>query len=339
MIGNSIVLRNVLDMVRKVAKVRATVLITGETGTGKELVAQAIHNQGPWSSSPFVAVNCGALSDTLNDSQMFGHRRGSFTGAERDHDGYFRAADGGTLFLDEVSETPLALQVKLLRVIQEQKVTPLGSSHPVKVDVRIIAATNKDLAAEVKAGRFREDLYYRLSIVPIEVPPLRERAGDIPLLISHFLAQHAHKNNTRIQLEKDAFARLCTYPWPGNVRELENTLERLVVMSDDGTILAEDLPAAAKCHPSNGDLRDGVNLPYEGIDLDRFLSSIENNLMLQALERAGGSKTLAGQLLGLQRTTLLMRLKQKGLHVAPKQAVANLVAIRQLKERWAEQVA
>src|SRR3989441_11720382 len=233
LIGQSPAMRQIYADIGAVSANKSTVLITGDSGTGKELVARTIHQKGPWADRPFVVINCGAMSETLLDSQLFGHRRGAFTGAIADHNGVFQTANSGTLLLDEISEIPLALQVKFLRAIQEKEVTPLGSSRPVKVDVRIIAASNRNLEEEAKKGAFRDDLFYRLNVVPIHLPPLRERREDIPTLARHFLAIYSEENRRETpELPADVLKVLLEYDWPGNVRELENYVERAVVLAN-----------------------------------------------------------------------------------------------------------
>src|SRR6185369_5017709 len=243
LVGSSEAMQSVYRLVDAVSQTKATVLISGESGTGKELVARTIHRRSPVASAPFVAINCAGLSETLLDSQLFGHRRGSFTGAVSDHDGMFRAAEGGTIFLDEVSEIPLSLQAKFLRAIQEREVTPLGSTRPIAVDVRLIAATNRDMDAEVRAGRFRADLFYRLNVVHIEVPPLRARRGDIPVLVEHFLGLYSERYRVaQKRMAPDALARVTHYDWPGNVRELQNAIERAFALSASDVITEAELP-------------------------------------------------------------------------------------------------
>src|SRR5947199_165535 len=251
LIGEGAPMKGIYRVINTVAGNKSTVLVSGESGTGKELVARTIHERGPLAAHPFVAINCAGLSETLLDSQLFGHRRGAFTGAVHDHDGVFRAAEGGTLFLDEVAEIPLSLQAKFLRAVEQREVTPLGASLPVPVDVRLIAATNRDLEGEVRAGRFRQDLYYRLNVVHLALPPLRARPEDIPLLAEHFLRRFSREYQVAAKrLAAEVMERLRTYAWPGNVRELQNTIERAFALAAAETITLDDLPAAVRGLPS-----------------------------------------------------------------------------------------
>jgi len=309
-VGRSPAIRAVLDVLLLAAPTDASVLIEGETGTGKELVAKAVHALSRRARAPFVTVNCAALPDTLVESELFGHARGAFTGADRARDGRFRQAHGGTLFLDEIGEMPLPLQPKLLRAIQEGEVQPLGSDEAEAVDVRVIGATNRKLADLVSAGTFRSDLYYRLNVVPVQLPPLRERREDIPLLASHFL------RGADRRLTPEALAALERYSWPGNVREMENLIARLLVLKPAGDIDASDLPEAVR-----GAQRDAVrpaapvaaavaSLPPEGGDLYTILRELEDRLIAEALERSGGNKNQAARSLGLNRTTLVEKLRK-----------------------------
>lgn len=283
LVGRSPAMREIYETIEAVAQNKSNVLVQGEHGTGKELVARAIHAKSPFANRPFVALNCGALADTLLESQLFGHRRGAFTGAVEDHEGVFQAAEGGTLFLDEISEIPLPLQVKFLRAIQEKEVLPLGSTRPVHVDVRIVAATNKNLEEEVSAGRFRTDLYYRLNVVPIRLPPLRERKEDIPLLVEHFVATFSRDYGVRPkEVTPRALERMLEYPWPGNVRELQNVLERAFALSRSPRIDLDDLPAP---------VRDGLRSApgSEGLPSLR-LDELERAAVAEALRRSGGKQ-------------------------------------------------
>src|SRR5947208_3074863 len=263
LIGESASMREVYRVIGAVSQNKSTVLVSGESGTGKELVARTIHRRGPLAEGPFVAINCAGLSETLLDSQLFGHRRGAFTGAVADHDGVFRAAEGGTLFLDEVSEIPLGLQARFLRALQDREVTPLGSSRPITVDVRLIAATNRDLEAETRAGRFRSDLFYRLNVVHIGLPPLRARADDVVLLIEHFIQHFSREYQVAPKrVAPEAMARLRAYAWPGNIRELQNAIERAFALSGADTITLNDLPAALRDDAAPSlDAPDGGPLP------------------------------------------------------------------------------
>ena len=305
MIGNSDGMQHVFEMVRRVAPTEASVLITGESGTGKELIARAIHQGGPRSRAPFVAINCAAIPANLLESELFGHVRGAFTGAVRDHSGKFQQAHGGTLFLDEVGEMPLELQPKLLRVLQEMEVEPLGGRART-VDVRIIAATNQDVEHALEEGRFREDLFYRLAVIPIEMPPLRRRAEDVPLLVRHFLERFSRGNPPDISDE--ALACMMAYPWPGNVRELQNAVERLVVLSHGETIERHHLPSKL-CTQASMSRNRVVELPAEGYPLEE----IEKEAVMQALERNQWNQTRAALFLQVPRHTLIYRMEKYGI--------------------------
>jgi transcriptional regulator with PAS, ATPase and Fis domain len=290
-------------------------LITGESGTGKELAARAIHELSPRQNGCFVPVNCGAIPEELLESELFGHVRGAFTGAVNARQGRFQFAHGGTLFLDEIAEMSAKLQVKLLRVLQERQFEPVGSDTAVQVDVRVVAATNRDLRVAVRERKFREDLFYRLNVLPLELPPLRERDADIALLIGHFLSLHARRRGkAAIQVDSEAMAIMGRYSWPGNVREVENLVERLVVLNEGGTVQPPDLPDYV-IHNARPDHQTTapVSLPSEGVDLDGVLEKIENGFIQQALERSRGNKTLAAELLNLNRTTFIERLRKKGM--------------------------
>ncbi|MGH7769363.1 MAG: sigma-54 interaction domain-containing protein [Candidatus Binatia bacterium] len=334
MVAGSPVMRQIFDLILKLAGSDATVLIMGESGTGKEMVANAIHNMGNRVSQPFVPVNCAAIPEELLESELFGHVRGAFTGAVNARQGRFQLAHGGTLFLDEVGEMSPKLQVKLLRVLQDRVFEPVGSDKAVRVDVRVIAATNRDLRQAVTEERFREDLFYRLNVLPIFLPPLRERREDVPLLIGHFLLLHSRKKGKAIEtIEDEALELLKRYDWPGNVRELENLMERLVVLNEDGVIRARDLPGyLAEKRASKGEMSAAVSLPNEGVDLDALLKIIEGDLMRQALQRTGGNKSRAAELLKLNRTTLVERLRRQEQiarqFVLPLSSVGNLTRDR-----------
>lgn len=307
MVGRSQAMRSLWDMLRTIAPTEATVLITGESGTGKELVAKAVHAASRRARGPFVAVNCAALTESLLASELFGHEKGAFTGADKKHDGHFLQADGGTIFLDEIGEMPLSMQVKLLRVIQEREVLSVGGSKSVPVDVRIIAATNRDLGQEVAAGTFRQDLYYRLNVVTLALPPLRERADDIPLLAQHFLTRFAAKNNKQIKgFTPGAMERLVRYAWPGNVRELENVIERASILLLGEHISERELPerfgAGAQDDSLAGVLTDALAADCPTLD------DVERAVILQTLKRFGGNKTEAARALGITRKTLHARL-------------------------------
>jgi DNA-binding NtrC family response regulator len=311
-VGNSPALRGVLDVVGKVAETDSTVLITGESGTGKELIARAIHYNSPRSERVFVTVNCGAIPEELLESELFGHVRGAFTNAVAHREGRFSVADGGTIFLDEIGDMSPNLQVKLLRVLQDRTFEPVGSSKTLAVDVRVLAATNQDLEEAIRERRFREDLFYRLNVIPIEVPPLRERAEDIPLLVHHFLDVANQEKNKKVEgIGRAAMELLCAYDWPGNVRELENLMERLVVLCGEGEIRPEDLPPAFHRREPSG--VSVPQLPASGLSFRNVVDDFETDLILQALEQTHWNKNKAARLLGLNRTTLLEKIKKKGL--------------------------
>jgi two-component system response regulator HydG len=300
-----------LDLVAQVAPSEATVLVTGESGTGKEMIAGAIHYNSPRKGGPFIRINCAAITETLLESELFGHEKGSFTGADRRKEGKFRQADRGTIFLDEVSEMSLGMQVKLLRVLQEREFSRVGGEEVIRVDVRVIAATNRDLLRTVTEGRFREDLYYRLNVVTLRVPPLRERREDIPLLAQHFLKIFAERNRKSLNgFTPRAMDRLLRYPWPGNVRELMNTIERGVVLCradilDEGDVApvleAEQPPAPIGT--------DGISAAATGASLE----DVEKTAILKTLGEAGGNKSEAARRLGITRRTLHLKLKKYGL--------------------------
>ncbi|MDB4981282.1 MAG: Two component, sigma54 specific, transcriptional regulator, Fis family [Myxococcales bacterium] len=312
LIGSSPLLRKVLDVVERVARTDGTVLITGESGTGKEVVARLVHSSSPRAAGPFVAINCGAIPEALIESELFGHAKGSFTGATESRTGKFMQAHGGTLFLDEVGDLPLGMQVKLLRVLQEREVTPVGDNTARKVDVRIIAATNLDLEAAIHQGKFRQDLYYRLEVLPIQLPPLRDRVDDIPLLVRHFLDTANRRLATSVEMAEDAMALLRLYPWPGNVREMENLIERLVILARSSTITAGDLPARiCRDQTSSAIVAVAAELARGPIDLTATLAAIEATLIEQALLQAKGNRTHAAESLGISRTTLVDKLKRR----------------------------
>ena len=311
LIGEHPLIQKITQLVRKVAATDATVLIMGESGTGKELVARMIHAQSPRAERPFIPVNCGAIPAELLESEMFGHERGAFTGAIGQRAGMFQLANGGTIFLDEVGEMSSTLQVKLLRVLQDREVRPVGADKSLRVDVRVIAASNKDLASEVDIGNFREDLFYRLQVIPIVMPPLRERRSDIPLLVSFFLDEHSRKRPGRpVEISEEAMVHLWEYDWPGNVRELENLLERLVILSEDGRIALENLPPNIRSFISEKKIPRPA-LGEEGLDLNTAVEEFENRLIEEALRRTKGNKQAAARLLGLKRTTLVAKLRRR----------------------------
>ncbi|MBS2026063.1 MAG: sigma-54-dependent Fis family transcriptional regulator, partial [Deltaproteobacteria bacterium] len=291
----------VYQLVEKVAPTRTTVLVTGESGTGKELIARALHKRSTRGEGSFVPVNCGAIPEGLIESELFGHVKGAFTGAATAKDGLFTAARGGTLFLDEIGELPLALQVKLLRAIQDRRIRPVGSNEDLEVDVRLIAATNRDLAQEVRAGRFREDLYYRLNVIQLRVPPLRERREDVIRLAEHFLRRFAAERGAEsLALSLAARKRLDEYDFPGNVRELENLIERAVTLADGPEVTVDALPGPLRAMPSAapGPMSDSGPLP-PGFSLEAHLAGLEAQLMERALRQANGVKKDAATLLGL----------------------------------------
>jgi transcriptional regulator with PAS, ATPase and Fis domain len=334
LVGNSFKMRAVKALINKLADSSSTVLITGESGTGKELAARAIHGLSPRSAELFVPVHCGAIPEELLESELFGHVRGAFTGAINSRLGRFQLANGGTLFLDEIGEMSPKLQVKLLRVLQEREFEPVGSDRAVQVDVRVVAATNQDLHIAVREGKFREDLFYRLNVLPLQLPSLREREDDIPLLVHYFLKMHGRRKGKSLsQVEEQAMAVIEKYRWPGNVREVENLVERLIVLNEDGIIRVGDLPdyivhntVASQPNTAN------VSLPATGVDLDGFLEKIENGFIQQALQRSRGNKTLAAALLKLNRTTFIERLRKKGLLNSARQNSLPLGSIAPLTE-------
>jgi DNA-binding NtrC family response regulator len=314
-IGQSAQVQTLYRTIHRVSKTDSTVLITGESGTGKELIANAIHYSSERRDKPFVPINCGAIPEELLESELFGHERGAFTGALKDRKGRFELAHQGTVFLDEIGEMSQKLQVKLLRFLQEKKFERVGGSRIIQVDVGIIAATNKDLEKAVTNGEFREDLFYRLNVIPIHVPPLREREGDIPLLIHHFLRRHCSEKEVPLKrIAKEALEGLENYKWPGNVRELENLIERLVILTEGDDIQLEDLPTRIRqALPKRTCPQVAFEITKEGIDLKKTLDDLEDRLILDALKRAGGVKNKAAQLLGLNRTTLIEKMKKKKL--------------------------
>jgi len=289
------------------------VLITGESGTGKELIARAIHYNSRRAERRMVTVNCGAIPGELLEAELFGHMRGAFTNAFQQREGRFALADGGTIFLDEIGDMSPNLQVKMLRVLQDRTFEPVGSSKSITVDVRVVAATNQDLERAIREGRFREDLFYRLNVIPIEVPPLRERMDDIPLLVQYFLDVMHQQKGTRVDsISDEALALLCRHDWPGNVRELENLMERLSVLRGDGEIQVDDLPAAMR-DKREAPASFAPRIPEEGLDFREVVDRYETELIRQALVQTGGNKNRAAQLIGLNRTTLLEKIKKKKL--------------------------
>jgi two-component system response regulator AtoC len=306
----------VLELVERAAEYKATVLLTGESGTGKEVLARALHAQSARRQQAFVAVNCGAIPEALLESELFGHAKGAFTGADRARRGLVLEADGGTLFLDEIGELPLPLQVKLLRVLQEEEVRPVGESKSRSVDVRVIAATARDLAREVAESRFREDLFYRLDVVRVSVPPLRERREDIPLLVDHFLASFRASLGKNVRsVADDALAKLVAYAWPGNVRELENVIERAVILANGDRITLRELPetVATPNAVASPNALPGASALDRDFSLSLARRRFETAFIREALEAAGGNRTRAARLLGISHRALLYKLKEYGL--------------------------
>jgi two-component system response regulator PilR (NtrC family) len=300
---------SLVEMVRALAPTSATVLVTGESGTGKELVARAIHGLSGRADGPFVSINCGALPDTLLESELFGHVKGAFTDARQGKKGLFEAASGGTLFLDEVGETSPPMQVKLLRALQERRVRPVGGTDEIDVDVRVIAATNAPLEVLVEQKRFREDLFYRLQVSPIRTPPLRERREDIPLLAQHFLDRFAREMGKRVaKISEDAMRHLQSYDWPGNVRELENVIERAVAFETTEAVMPERLPESVRL-PARAEPLPPIG---NGFSLDSYLLSVEARLLGEALERSQGDRTIAARLLGVSPRSLRYLLQKHG---------------------------
>jgi two-component system response regulator HydG len=308
-IGKSRPMKALVEMLAMVAPSEATVLITGESGTGKELIAKSIHHNSPRKDRPLVVVNCAALSETLLESELFGHEKGAFTGADRRREGRFKQADRGTIFLDEIGETSAAMQAKLLRVIQEREIQRVGGDETLSVDVRILAATNQNLEEAVENGRFREDLFYRLNVVTLRIPPLRERTDDIPLLAQHFLEKYAGKNRKNVKgFSPLAMDLLLKYGWPGNVRELENTIERAVILLPDEHITEKELPSNITEH-----FTDKGDSPTTTASANRPLEEVEREAILATLEDSGGNKSETARRLGINRKTLHKKLKDYGL--------------------------
>ncbi len=307
-VGTSKEMEKVFEVIRKVADTEAAVLITGESGTGKELVARSIHANSSRREAPFVAINCAAIPRDLLESELFGHVKGAFTGAIRDKTGKFQLAEGGTLFLDEVGDLPVELQPKLLRALQEKEVEPVGGTKVQKLDVRIVSATNLDIDKAISDGSFREDLYYRLSVIPMHLPPLRERRKDIPLLIRYFCAKHG---SDKVTIDKDALETLVMYHWPGNVRELENTVERLLIMRNSDVIGLDELPEKFLVNGASGS--SIINLPDAGYSLEQ----LEREVVVMALERSGWNQTAAARFLRIPRHTLIYRIEKYGI-ILPK---------------------
>jgi len=309
-IGQSEKMREVFDLVEKVADCDSTILLNGETGTGKGLVAKAIHQKSKRVKKPFISINCGAIPENLLESELFGHVRGAFTGATSSKQGKFELADGGTILLDEIGDMSSDLQVKVLKVLEEGEFEQVGGSKTIKVDVRIIAATHRDLCEEVQKGNFREDLYYRLYVIPLVLPSLQERKSDIPYLVSYFIDQSNQKNDRQINgLTEDAMAMLMGYAWPGNVRELKNMVERMVVLKGDGSITVGDLPVELK-KANPYEPTSPIEISDEGICLNSAVTEFEKALILQSLEKTKWVKNKAAKLLHLNRTTLVEKIKR-----------------------------
>ncbi len=318
MIGRSKPMRKIYDRIKKVAASNSTVLIGGPSGTGKELVAKAIHQCSQRNENKIVNVNCGAIPGELLESELFGHEKGAFTGAVSNRLGRFEVANGGTIFLDEIGDMPLLLQVKLLRVLQQREIERVGSSTSTPVDVRIITATHRNLEDSVQQGNFREDLYYRLNVIPIKIPALKDRREDIPLLISYFLSRFVSADGRNaIELDDETFEILMSYEWPGNVRELENLVERLVILRGGNKIRPQDLPPKilALTNRSTIDTDDLVSLPDNGINLKDFMNEVEESLIKQALTKTNGNKNQASKLLQMNRTTLIEKMKKRNLDI------------------------
>ncbi|MFL5348100.1 MAG: sigma-54-dependent transcriptional regulator [Hyalangium sp.] len=312
LVGDSEPIQKLLAQVRKAAASEATVLVRGESGTGKELVARMLHQQSPRKDGPFVVVHCAALAESLLESELFGHERGAFTGAVKRKLGRFELADGGTLFLDEIGEIPPSVQTKLLRVLQEKELQRVGGEETLKVDVRVVSATHRDLQAEVKAGRFREDLYYRLHIVPLMLPPLRERPEDISTLARHFVAKHAPRVNRRVKgLDDSVLKALARHAWPGNVRELENVIEQSLVFAEGEVLTEADLPAHLNPSAPRTDA-SGLPIPHGDRPLPDILEDIERQLIARAYEKAGRVKTETARLLGIKTSALYYKLEKYG---------------------------
>jgi len=321
-VGDSEAMRSILGVVKKVASSDSSVLIYGESGTGKELVARALHYQSNRREGPFVKVNCGALPHDLFESELFGHEKGAFTGAVRQKKGKFELADGGTIFLDEIGDVPLDAQVKLLRVLQERQYDRVGGEHTLEADVRVVAATNRALRKMMVAGTFREDLFYRLEVIPFHLPPLRERREDVPLLVDHFLMKKCREMNIPLKrLQDDAMRSFCIYPWPGNVRELENVIERTVVLSDHDTICLQDVPLifdeGAEGYEMLGASVSVENVASEeannSLALNERMDEMERSLIIRAMDEAGRVKTRAAELLGIKTSALYYKLDKHGI--------------------------
>ena len=314
LLGKSPAMQRVFDVLRKVASTRTSVLLVGESGTGKELAARALHELSPRTDQPFVAVNCGAIPETLLESELFGHVRGSFTGASSDKQGLFEAANNGTLLLDEVADLPVPMQVKLLRVLQERKVKPVGGVAEREVDVRIVAATNRDLEAEVEKAAFRQDLYYRLNVIQIRLPPLRERREDLPLLVEHFVRKFSAEHGRPVLAAMpEVMSALMTYHFPGNVRELENMIERAVTLATSDLLGIDAFPNLVDLHGMTPSSNAFDHMPIDGLDLERHLEDYERTILIKALEQTGGNRTEAARLLHVSFRSMRYRLSKLGI--------------------------
>jgi DNA-binding NtrC family response regulator len=337
LIGRSDGILQVFDLVERAADSDSTVILTGESGTGKELIARALHHNSRRDSKGFIPVNCGAIPNELLESELFGHEKGAFTGAMQTRIGRMEMADNGTLFLDEIGDMPMTLQVKLLRVLAESEIDRVGGSKPIKINVRVITATHCNLEEAIAAGRFREDLFYRLNVIPIAIPPLRERQSDIPLLVHHYLKHFNQQKGKSIESISDAAIEiLCNYQWPGNIRELANFMERMVVLSTDKTLTPRDLPekvmsdvpketweplvqaesdqTPAEFIRKSRNHAHYIGMPEEGVNLKQMVEEFEKELIIEALEKTNGVKNQAATLLGLNRTTLVEKLKKMKIH-------------------------
>ena len=327
MIGDHPLIIKVQEIIKRVAPTDATVLITGESGTGKELVARAIHTASSRATRPFVPVNCAAIPENLLESELFGHVRGAFTGAHASRLGMFQLSNHGTIFLDEVGELPLALQAKLLRVLQDGEVRPVGTDHPVAVHVRVITATNKELGQLVEKGFFREDLFFRLQVIPIHLPPLRARRSDIPILTQHFLDIANKKHGLNVTISREAMIYLWEYDWPGNIRELENLVERLVILSENAVAEWQDLPVNIRSFVSD---KKNPKPSHSGeqVDLRVATDQLQLRLMDEALRLTNGNKSAAAKMLGLKRTTLVAKLRKQSVR-SKQESGSNLLPDRQ----------
>ena len=313
MLGGSDKIQEVFDLIEAVADTDSTILILGESGTGKELVAKGLHYNSSRRDRPFVPINCGAIPENLLESELFGHVKGAFTGAVSGREGRFDIAKGGTIFLDEIGDMSPKLQVKILRVLQEREFEPVGGTRSKKADVRIVAATHRDLEKAVREETFREDLYYRLNVIPICMPPLRDRPDDVPLLVEHFIKKfNKEKGRNLKELSPEAMDSLMNYAWPGNVRELENLIERLVILKREGTASLDDLPEKISLYSSSS-IAGAVEIPKEGLSLKETVDEFEDRLIIQALNRTKWNKNMAANLLKLNRTTLVEKIKKKGI--------------------------